>query len=217
MAVFVDLDNTVVDRDAAFARWAQDAMDGWGASSDDVAWLMQEDAGGYTSRVALAHRISERLGVFNNDIDALVAAMRAGLLAHLECFPGVPSQLESLVASGQSVVLVTNGESGAQRTKLKQTGLDRLLSGVVVSEEVGWKKPDARIFDAARQLAGDDATMWMIGDHPVADIAGAHALGWETGWVSHGKQWIEEWHPTLTATAPDRALAAVRQAIRAVR
>ena len=36
---------------------------------------------------------------------------------------------------------------------------------------------------------GGHGPAWMIGDHPVADIAGAEHCGLLTGWVSHHRVW----------------------------
>ena len=42
---------------------------------------------------------------------------------------------------------VTNGTATAQRRKLKNSGLDKLLDGVFISEDIGVEKPDAAFFD----------------------------------------------------------------------
>ena len=49
---------------------------------------------------------------------------------------------------------------------------------VVTSGAVGWEKPNPRIFEAALSVAGVAAgEAWMVGDNPVADVAGAAAVG----------------------------------------
>lgn len=75
-------------------------------------------------------------------------------------------------------MIVTNGRTVQQETKIHNTGLDRLVQGWVVSEAVGRKKPDPEIFHAAAATVGLPLTgAWVIGDSPHADIAGADALG----------------------------------------
>ncbi|TMR98815.1 HAD-IA family hydrolase [Nonomuraea basaltis] len=46
---------------------------------------------------------------------------------------------------------------------------------MVNSSLAGWEKPRRRIFEAALEQAGWPERVWMIGDNPVADIAGAQA------------------------------------------
>jgi putative hydrolase of the HAD superfamily len=56
----------------------------------------------------------------------------------------------------------------------------------VISEEVGVRKPDAKIFELA--LAGwsiPPASVLFVGDDPVSDIAGATAAGLRTLRVGH--------------------------------
>jgi putative hydrolase of the HAD superfamily len=212
MPVFLDLDNTLVDRDGAFLLWAQQVVPAWGGDAVDIDWLVRADDSGYTGRSDLASEIMERLQPVVTDVDELVASMRAGLVEHLECFPGVLQALDELVSAGQSLVVVTNGEPGQQRAKLERTGLNSVISGAVISGDVGVKKPDPRIFEAAYALADEDGIAWMVGDNASADISGARALGWETAWVSHEQVWQEAWTPTVTARKPADALVLVRDA-----
>lgn len=215
MPVFLDLDNTLVDRDGAFLRWAQEMIPSWGGEASDIDWLIEADAGGYSARSDLARMIVDRLSPVTADIDELVAFLRAGLIGHLECYPGVVTQLKELTAIGQSLVVVTNGDSKQQRMKLERTGLNAVITGVVISGELGFKKPDPRIFEAASAIARDDGVAWMVGDNAAADIAGARALGWSTSWVSHAREWREQWAPTLVARNPVDALVLVRRSISA--
>jgi putative hydrolase of the HAD superfamily len=97
--------------------------------------------------------------------------------------------------------------------KMERTGLAENVAGSAISGELGIKKPDARIFAAARDIAGGDGVAWMVGDNVEADIAGARAAGFATAWVSHGRPWPEPWMPTLTAGDTAALLASVASAI----
>ena len=128
----------------------------------------------------------------------------------IECYPGVLDELEQMTRAGLSLVVVTNGESEQQRRKLQITGLDRVVAASVISGELGAKKPDRRIFDAARAAVPDDGPAWMVGDHVTADMAGARASGCSTAWVSHDRPWPETWMPDLAATHPADVLRRLR-------
>ncbi|WP_419817381.1 hypothetical protein [Glaciibacter flavus] len=52
-------------------------------------------------------------------------------------------------------MIVTNGDARQQREKLRRTGLHDVATGIAISGELGFKKPDARIFEAARSLSHD--------------------------------------------------------------
>jgi FMN phosphatase YigB (HAD superfamily) len=209
MPVFLDLDNTLVDRDGAFSSWAATAIVEWGGDERDGEWLIDADRSGYTPRRELAQMIRERLAP-SCSMDAIVDRLLYEHVADIECYPGVIDELERMTRAGVSLVVVTNGESGQQRRKLGITGLDRVLASSVISGELGAKKPDRRIYDAARAAVPADGFAWMVGDHVTADMAGARAAGCSTAWVSHGRLWPETWMPDLEARRPDDVLRLLR-------
>ncbi|MFF2274093.1 HAD family hydrolase [Agromyces sp. NPDC058136] len=214
MAVFLDLDNTLVDRDAAFARWADAAVVAWGGEASDIEWLIHADAHGYTPRAELAGMILGRLGPTGTDVDRLVAQLLYEHVDYIECYPGVMSQLNELDSIGERLVIVTNGDSDQQRMKLRRTGLAEIVTGSAISGELGFKKPDSRIFAAAREMSATDGVAWMVGDHVEADMAGGRAAGLETAWVTHRRPWSEQWAPTLMASSSAEVLALVNGSIR---
>jgi putative hydrolase of the HAD superfamily len=94
--------------------------------------------------------------------------------------------------AGWTPVIVTNGTVMQQERKIRTLGLEPLVAGWVISEAAGVKKPDARIFQFAAEEVGMTLVGgWMVGDHPIADIGGAHALGLSTCWVTRGRVWLE--------------------------
>ena len=56
-------------------------------------------------------------------------------------------------------------------------GLSDLVERVFTSAVIGYDKPHPEAFRHALRESGDPATRWMVGDNPVADVAGAEALG----------------------------------------
>jgi putative hydrolase of the HAD superfamily len=77
-------------------------------------------------------------------------------------------------------MILTNGAVDPQRRKLEGSGLLGLVDAALVSEEVGWHKPDARAFAAAlTAVEGRPDTAAMVGDHLEADIYGALQAGFQ--------------------------------------
>lgn len=204
--LLLDLDNTLVDRDAAFRAAVAGFLAEHGLADSDLTWVTRVDASGYTPRHEVATALVDRYGdaVPSTAIRALLdhgAADRV-VLAHSS-----RAALGRAQAAGWTSVIVTNGRTAQQETKIRNTGLDRLVRGWVVSEGVGHKKPDPEIFQAAAATVGASLTdAWMIGDSPHADIAGAHALGLRSVWVTDGRPWDQDsYRPTHMA--PDVASA----------
>lgn len=63
-------------------------------------------------------------------------------------------------------------------------GLRRFFAGIVNSGQVGLCKPDERMFRRAELAAGFPSLIWMVGDNPAADIAGARQAGWHTAHIA---------------------------------
>lgn len=59
-------------------------------------------------------------------------------------------------------------------------GLTPLVDGIVVSSVVGYDKPRKELFAHALALAGEPETPFMVGDNPVADVAGGKNAGMTT-------------------------------------
>lgn len=64
------------------------------------------------------------------------------------------------------------------------TGLAELIDGWVISEDVGYRKPDARIFSALAKRLGCTLDGWMIGDSVEDDIVGGSAIGLSTALIA---------------------------------
>ena len=204
MLILIDLDNTLVDRSAAFGRWSAEWAPAHGGGPDDVDWLIATDNDGYEPRERFADRIGERFGV---PADRVLAELRAGLVDELELNKEVGRALTQAVAAGWSPVVVTNGSVRQQEAKLRHTGLDRLVAGWVISEGVGVRKPDRRIFELAAALVGQPLTGWMIGDQAEYDVGGGAAAGLDTVWLTRGRAWPDGLPYRPSRVAPDCATA----------
>ncbi len=76
--------------------------------------------------------------------------------------------------------IITNGFQNMQQMKMDSAGISHYFDQLFISEEVGAKKPDLRIFDHALASTGassDEAL--MIGDNLIADIGGARNARWD--------------------------------------
>jgi len=105
------------------------------------------------------------------------------------------------------MVLLTNGLSEVQRSRIGISGIDRFFVDVVISEEVGMQKPDPEIFHLAAARAGARAggRVLMVGDSFSSDIAGSLAAGYDACWFNedHGHRRRPEPEgvvPTYTVT-----------------
>ncbi len=76
--------------------------------------------------------------------------------------------------------IITNGFSEVQHIKMSESGLAPYFRQVIISEEVGYKKPHRKVFRFAENATGSvPGNSLMIGDHFEADITGALNAGWK--------------------------------------
>ena len=106
----------------------------------------------------------------------------------------VPDALDILERAREHYLIgiLSNGFREVQYKKLRTTGLWRYVQRMVVSDEIGVNKPDARLFRFAEQAVGArPEECLMIGDNPDADIKGAIDAGWRAVYFNRvGKQAI---------------------------
>ncbi|MCT9081072.1 HAD family hydrolase [Streptomyces fulvoviolaceus] len=187
--IMLDLDNTLVDRDAAFREAAIGFLAEHALPEGDLAWLTGLDGSGYTPRQDVARAMSERYGLPTGVIGHL---LDHGVAEHVVLAEATRDALRTASDGGWTCVIVTNGRVAQQETKIRNTGLDRLVHGWVVSEGVGHKKPAPEIFHAAAAAVGASLDgAWVIGDAAHADIRGALEIGARSVWVAGGQAWPE--------------------------
>lgn len=80
------------------------------------------------------------------------------------------------------------------RGLLGKFGIAHFFEDIVISEEVGWRKPHRKIFEFALSELGENASDTIfIGDNPEADIMGSSDCGIDSVWVKRKEQstWTE--------------------------
>lgn len=101
-----------------------------------------------------------------------------------------PYAQEILHALSQQYTLgiITNGFAESQHVKLNAGNIAQYFKAVVISEEIGYHKPDARIFaHALEKLGATPEGSLMIGDSLETDMAGAIAAGIDQVYFNPGK------------------------------
>ncbi|MGZ4610431.1 MAG: HAD family hydrolase [Actinomycetes bacterium] len=180
----VDLDDTLFPQ----TQWLAGA---WAAVGDRATSLGLDGVALHRVLGRIAAEGSDRGGIIDRGlvavgvrpepyVAALVSAFCSYAPEQLIAYPGALAALGRL-RGVVPVVLVTDGNPRIQRAKIKALGLEDLLDGVVVSDELGgrqMRKPNAAPFRQALGILGcapDQAV--HVGDRPSKDVAGAHGVG----------------------------------------
>jgi putative hydrolase of the HAD superfamily len=187
--LLLDLDNTLIDRDAAFRRYLADCLARHAAAfagqsrqdKNDRQAVMQEiialDAHGRTPRAQFCSALLQRYPALPFTPDSLWHDHQR-ILDHFEYNAAIPAMLLRL-ATRYRLGLISNGSGPMQRRKLRDAGIESLFALVLISGEAGVAKPQAEIFQRALSFFHADSAT-MVGDDPHNDIRPAHALGLAT-------------------------------------
>ena len=150
-------------------------------------------------------RVLTRLGAEASPAaaDRLVAAHMTRLADAL-VLP--PHHLEVVASLGRThrLGIVTNFDHAPTvHDVLARDGLSRHFTVVVISGEVGWRKPHRILFDAAIERLGvraDEAL--FVGDTYELDVVGATAAGLAAAWYTRGRAADRETsHPVIADLA----------------
>ncbi len=104
-------------------------------------------------------------------------------------FPEAARAAFHALADRFSVGILTNGFAEIQRAKFDRfPELSDRAEVLVISEEVGFMKPNPRIFAHAAEAAGTPAeTILYVGDSYTSDVQGALGAGWQIAWFTRQK------------------------------
>jgi putative hydrolase of the HAD superfamily len=157
------------------------------------AIFVEADGGGYTPKLEALERVRQRV-TWKEQPD--IEALKEHWFEHYAvCAIEMPRARETLIAlraSGLKTGIVTNGSTRTQNTKVDLLNLRELVDAVIVSETVGIKKPDARIFQIAlEEMQVEASEAIFVGDHPNNDVLGAQEANLAAVWMRGYHPWPE--------------------------
>lgn len=129
--------------------------------------------------------------------DEMVTAHMAGLARAVE-FPAVnEAALEDVGQKGYRMAIVSNFDyAPAAYALIEKYRIGRFFERIVISEEVGWRKPKPVIFERAMDLLciGPDEALF-VGDNFTADVCGAKGVGMDAVWLNYKRESEENLDP----------------------
>jgi putative hydrolase of the HAD superfamily len=204
-AILLDLDDTILDdssyvvrcwREACFAHAPElDGVDP-GALHDTIervrSWywghperhregrLDMEAARREVVRMSLAE-----VGREDPEIaDKIAAWYGAQRHQNMQPLPEAIETIRWLRECGCRLALVTNGSGAAQRAKIARFRLEEYFDHVLIEGEMGYGKPDTRVYELAlTQLGVESTDAWMVGDNLEWDVAAPQRVGIFGVWI----------------------------------
>lgn len=104
-------------------------------------------------------------------------------------YPEVTRVLK-ILSQRHSLAVIANQHRNVRKHLEKTWGLSKFFKFMILSEEVGFKKPDREIFLLAldRARADDPSDAWMIGDRLDTDVGPSHSVGMKAVRVLHDSE-----------------------------
>ena len=120
---------------------------------------------------------------------------------NVKLYDGAQETLE-LLSADYKLIAITNGNAD-----LNKIGLRHLFDDVVTAVDVGFAKPDKRIFqEAIKRSKVDVHEIVHVGDNPEADIVGAASAGLVTVWMNSQQiEWPEKYQK------PDKTIMSISE------
>lgn len=182
-AVLFDLDETILNRDASLLAFLDDQYERyfnvWGHIEKDrvIKRIVELDARGYVWKDKVYALLIEEYQL-EVSAEELLNDYTDRFHHFVIGFPKYKEVLGELKRQGYLLGLITNGEIGIQRANIQSLGIADMMDVIVVSEEVGMKKPNKDIFEYALtklQVSPNEAV--FIGDNPINDVEAAFNVG----------------------------------------
>ncbi len=132
-----------------------------------------------------ASRVLNELGFNLNPTDpkiiSSVEAFMRTLKESLKLEEYVPMVLQELKKNYRLGLVSNFAYPPAIKQTLRKFGLSKFFDVVVISGDIGWRKPNPKIFEKAlRALHVSASEAVFVGDAPLHDIAGARQVGMKT-------------------------------------
>lgn len=187
-AVIFDLDQTLLDRTTSlseFLRWQTEGIlkPDLENPAGFISRFVELDNNGRLWKDEVYRRLIEEFDIKNWKVEELLSIYETCFCAF--CVPrfGVDGAIQEL-AGKYGLGLISNGKTPFQERNFRALGISDVFGSIIVSEAVGLRKPDTKIFRlGCSELNVGPEEAVFVGDSPDADIKGAQEAGLKTIFV----------------------------------
>ena len=187
--MFLDLDGTLFDRDSAVRALFTEQHGVFAPQLGEIDRepfmdrLLELDAHGLGDKRATYGTLVRERGQNPALGERMLEHFYEIYPRHGALFVDVLATLTELRSRGLVLGVLTNGRTATHADKRRRLQLEQLRDVTLISAREGLRTPGRRFFELALQRAGVSAAdAWHVGDHPMADVAGACAAGLTAIW-----------------------------------
>lgn len=195
--IMMDIDNTLLDFDAAERKALLETLQQFSLPCDEAAVSRYHEINSSLwgelnkGKIRRDKLVVERFDRFVKEMGAAAKATELNraytehLATHADVIPGAEEALQEL-AEVATMIAVSNGTESVERGRLKLSGFEKYFDDIFISEAVGVSKPNPKIFQMAMRKLGIEHSdkVLVVGDSLSADIQGGVNAGLDTCWVN---------------------------------
>lgn len=190
-AMTFDLDNTLIDRnkaaDVMFFIIVKECYSNI-ATDEMLQSFRKYDNNGYSNKVTVLNSLFNDYPPDYRMPDSDIYAFWDSRFS--ECF-SVDTKMHALlekISHCTKTAIITNGRTEMQKAKIEKTRLNKIFDVIIISDEVGIKKPYPQIFNLALQrLNVKPNESIYVGDSLKNDVGGCQSVGMKGVWFNPKK------------------------------
>lgn len=202
--VLFDADNTLLDFDMAEKNALKQVLNEIGINvTEEIAALYSRinlsywrafERGEVTKAELRTRRFGDLFGKLGVDYQGDLAFVADTYLEYLAkgafLLDGALYLCERLKEEGYFLYIITNGVSATQKSRLSKSGLDKVMDGVFISEDIGTQKPFLEFFEYVFENIEekDREKIIVVGDSYGSDIKGACNAGLDCVWFNRKRE-----------------------------
>lgn len=212
-AVFFDLDEALLDDDSSMrealhntcisltesypeidpatleSTYLDISNSAWTGFGDVPRASGSAESDGREIRIEVWDRALNRYGISSRDLAKKAASIYSQ--ERINTYRLFPDAVELLPMLHKRIKLgiITNGPTDTQHEKIHVTGLDTYIDLIAVSGDLGFGKPDIRIFNWAAKVMGvSPKDALHVGDSFISDVEGSKQAGMYAAWINRHRK-----------------------------
>ena len=234
-AILFDLDDTLLDTTLSATRVWQNTAEAFadeiGRGPEDFNPVLDASRRWYWSdpernragrldvrhaRIEVTHHGLRQLGIDDRGLaERFAEHYTAHRVRTMALFDGARETLLHYNAAGVPLALITNGDASGQREKVAHFDLARHFAAILIEGELGFGKPDPRVYrralDACGVAAGREADAWCVGDSLTWEVTAPQRLGLRGVWHDWAGRGPAE--AAAAGVTPDRTVRRVAELV----
>jgi putative hydrolase of the HAD superfamily len=195
-AIIFDLDDTLLDRSKTFGLYCEYLVNKFFPNNiqnkrDIILKIKRMDRNGYEDRNIFYEKITDTWNLKHK-----AEELENNWFEQFDKFTvpenGLMDTLKYLINRKYKLAIITNGSNSMQNRKIDALGIRTFFDKIIISSDVGMRKPDKNIF----LLVCDELKIFpseavYIGDNYEVDILGAVNAGLKAIWINKQCQQVK--------------------------